>query len=163
MTIEQARDDILNSGIRLGAGDFIDVESLKIAVDVMDKYLDYTKGYRVVTEYRVYERVTPNEIYCITNCGKCGKRLCTDKYDKIGWNEYMKYHYRATIPNYCPECGTKTTISEKKEAERVAPVGRWIDNADSYLCSVCGFETDNPNRNPAGSGFCPICKARMIR
>lgn len=30
----------------------------------------------------------------------------------------------------------------------------WIDNADSYICPVCGFETDNPNKFRAK---CPVC------
>ena len=31
----------------------------------------------------------------------------------------------------------------------------WIDNADSYICPVCRFETDNPNRFPFAK--CPRC------
>lgn len=30
----------------------------------------------------------------------------------------------------------------------------WIDNADSYICPVCGFETNNPNRFNCR---CPKC------
>lgn len=30
----------------------------------------------------------------------------------------------------------------------------WIDNADSYLCPVCGYETNNPNYH---RGICPKC------
>lgn len=30
----------------------------------------------------------------------------------------------------------------------------WIDNADSYICPRCGFETDNPNRH---GKRCPKC------
>jgi rubrerythrin len=30
----------------------------------------------------------------------------------------------------------------------------WFDNADSYICPVCGFETDNPNKFQAR---CPVC------
>jgi len=30
----------------------------------------------------------------------------------------------------------------------------WIDNADSYICPVCGFETDNPLRFKCK---CPVC------
>lgn len=41
------------------------------------------------------------------------------------------------------------------------PKGRWIDNCDSYLCSNCGYETDNPNRNPCGAGKCPNCGKEM--
>lgn len=42
-------------------------------------------------------------------------------------------------------------------------LGRWRDNADSYICSVCGFETCNPNKNPDGPGICPGCKSKMGR
>ena len=31
----------------------------------------------------------------------------------------------------------------------------WIDNADSYICPVCRFETNNPNRYE--SARCPKC------
>lgn len=30
----------------------------------------------------------------------------------------------------------------------------WIDNADSYICPICGFETNSPNRHNCK---CPIC------
>ena len=31
----------------------------------------------------------------------------------------------------------------------------WIDNADSYICPICGFETDNPNKFQCK---CPVCE-----
>ncbi len=31
----------------------------------------------------------------------------------------------------------------------------WIDNADSYICPICGFETDNPNKYDGCT--CPVC------
>lgn len=37
----------------------------------------------------------------------------------------------------------------------------WKDNADSYLCSACGYECDNPNKLPDGPGECPRCHAKM--
>lgn len=33
-------------------------------------------------------------------------------------------------------------------------MAHWIDNADSYICPLCGYETNNPNRF---HGKCPIC------
>ena len=33
-------------------------------------------------------------------------------------------------------------------------MAEWIDNADSYLCSVCGYETGNPNNHNCK---CPVC------
>ena len=37
----------------------------------------------------------------------------------------------------------------------------WIDNADSYICPVCGLETDNPNRYD--SAKCPVCGFQDIK
>lgn len=37
MTIKEALDDILTSGINLGAGDFVDLEALKVAASVLEK------------------------------------------------------------------------------------------------------------------------------
>ena len=31
----------------------------------------------------------------------------------------------------------------------------WIDNADSYICPICGFETDSPAKFPGCK--CPLC------
>jgi len=31
----------------------------------------------------------------------------------------------------------------------------WIDNADSYICPVCGFEANNPNKYEGCK--CPVC------
>lgn len=31
----------------------------------------------------------------------------------------------------------------------------WIDNADSYICPICGLETGNPNRFEGCR--CPVC------
>lgn len=38
MTIEEAIKDLEEAGIILGAGDYVDVEALKVAVDVMRDY-----------------------------------------------------------------------------------------------------------------------------
>lgn len=38
MTIEEAIKDIQEDGIDLGAGDYVDIEALKIAVEVMKDY-----------------------------------------------------------------------------------------------------------------------------
>lgn len=40
-------------------------------------------------------------------------------------------------------------------------MNHWVDNADSYICPVCGFETDNPNRYK--SSRCPKCKFQDIK
>lgn len=37
----------------------------------------------------------------------------------------------------------------------------WKDNADSYKCSACGYECNNPNKLPGGPNECPECHAKM--
>ena len=37
----------------------------------------------------------------------------------------------------------------------------WIDNADSYICSICGYECNNPNKEKYGADVCPNCGAKM--
>lgn len=37
----------------------------------------------------------------------------------------------------------------------------WIDNADSFLCSRCGYESSNPNNEKCGAYVCPKCHAVM--
>lgn len=37
----------------------------------------------------------------------------------------------------------------------------WKDNADSYICSNCGFECNNPNELPYGAARCPKCMISM--
>ena len=44
--------------------------------------------------------------------------------------------------------------------EKLLTPGRWIDNCDSYICSECGFVTDNPDLNEFGALVCPHCKTR---
>ena len=36
----------------------------------------------------------------------------------------------------------------------------WIDNADSWICPVCGFETGNPNYYDAK---CPVCRFQDVK
>lgn len=38
MTIEEAKKEIIESGIELGAGDYIDIEALRVAITVMGAY-----------------------------------------------------------------------------------------------------------------------------
>ena len=40
-------------------------------------------------------------------------------------------------------------------------MANWIDNADSYICSACGYECNNPNKEKYGAGVCPVCGAKM--
>lgn len=36
----------------------------------------------------------------------------------------------------------------------------WIDNGDSWICPVCGFETGNPNYHNA---ICPTCGFQDVK
>lgn len=54
MTIEEAIKDIQEDGIDLGAGDYVDVEALKIAVEVM-------KDYQRVVQLRQKQKGQQNE------------------------------------------------------------------------------------------------------
>lgn len=40
-------------------------------------------------------------------------------------------------------------------------MAHWIDNADSYICSNCGYEINNPNKTRYGAGRCPCCLSEM--
>lgn len=39
--------------------------------------------------------------------------------------------------------------------------GHWIDNADSYICSNCGYETNNPSKQVCGPNRCICCGCTM--
>ena len=36
-------------------------------------------------------------------------------------------------------------------------MAHWIDNADSWICSMYGYESNNPNKEKYGSKRCPSC------
>lgn len=40
-------------------------------------------------------------------------------------------------------------------------MAHWINNADSYICSACGYECNNPNKEKYGSKVCPCCNSIM--
>jgi hypothetical protein len=37
----------------------------------------------------------------------------------------------------------------------------WIDNADSYFCSACGYECNNPYKTKYNGVTCPNCLSLM--
>lgn len=45
--------------------------------------------------------------------------------------------------------------------ERGQRLPGWRDNADSYVCARCRYETGNPNKLPGGPWTCPRCGADM--
>ena len=54
--------------------------------------------------------------------------------------------------------GYEVLFDDKEIANKKA---HWIDNADSYICSACGHEVDNPNKQTCGAGQCMFCGAYM--
>ena len=54
--------------------------------------------------------------------------------------------------------GYEALFDDKEIASKKA---HWIDNADSYICSACGHEVDNPNKQTCGAGQCMYCGAYM--
>ena len=41
------------------------------------------------------------------------------------------------------------------------PIGAWQVTLDAYVCPICGFETNNPNKLPDGPEWCPACHCCM--
>ncbi len=64
----------------------------------------------------------------------------------------------------CEGCGSFNNW-EPKEADKDINVpgkkAHWIDNGDSYICSCCGHEVNNPNKQLCGAGKCSMCGAKM--
>lgn len=61
----------------------------------------------------------------------------------------------------CQTCGATFNIGSFNEEDaaslwnRRASEEHWLDNADSYICPVCGFETDSPAKYDGCK--CPKC------
>lgn len=67
MTYEEAKIDLIESGIELGAGDFVDFEALKIAVVALDKQ---------IPQRPINLSNAPLDAYCaIFRCPRCKRRL----------------------------------------------------------------------------------------
>lgn len=67
MTYEEAKIDLIESGIELGAGDFVDFEALKIAVVALDKQ---------IPQRPINLSNAPLDAYCaIFRCPRCKGRL----------------------------------------------------------------------------------------
>lgn len=61
----------------------------------------------------------------------------------------------------CPRNKAKQKLKEAARNERNETIAYWIDNADSYICSACGYESNNPNKEKHGAYVCPNCRAEM--
>ena len=82
MTESEAIEEIVNSGIELGAGDYVDVEALKVAVKALEE----------VQQYRAIIGLTPEEL----------KLLEKDEIQTIGevlktFSEWYKYKAIGTV------------------------------------------------------------------
>ena len=84
MTVKEAIKDIIQNGIELGAGDYVDVEALKIAVKALAKQIPKKPDY----EGDGYDE-NGNLIYDTWICPNCGKHY------EVDYDDY----------NFCPECG----------------------------------------------------------
>ena len=101
--IREARERIRESGI--------DLETLVIALEVMDKYLDtIVDGYKPVTTTQKFES-SPDTTWAVTRCGKCDGRLLTKSFDTRVWDNYLKDAYIPKLTgNFCPHCGTRANL-----------------------------------------------------
>lgn len=95
-----------------------------------------------------------------------------------------KFFYGGPYSHFCPKCrkkrlsdaakrrnlnklGTDAYSEQRSTLNRMAdngimnPTAHWIDNADSYLCSRCGYESSNPNNEQYGAYECPRCHSVM--
>lgn len=52
-------------------------------------------------------------------------------------------------------------LSNQKFLRNPRTDAHWVDNADSYKCSNCGYEINNPNKGVFGAEKCPKCFAVM--
>lgn len=93
MTREDAIRDLQENGIDLGAGDFVDVEALRFAVESLREQEERSKG-----------------------CEFCGGRnfitSVTVRHSVVGYDDFLgkvKVNYTDTLkpPKYCPECGRR--------------------------------------------------------
>ena len=89
MTPEEALKDIIESGIDLGAGDYVSVKALKVAVEALEKQIPK----KLVLEHHVIENVVTKKQIPYSNvvCPSCGSDNIMCDYE--------------TIFNYCADCG----------------------------------------------------------
>ena len=93
MNEQEAMRDIIEEGIELGAGDYVDVEALKVAVKALEKQIPkkpniWGDGY-----------ADGEMIYDMYDCPNCEKsyEIDCEKYD------------------YCPACGQRIDWSEEEQ------------------------------------------------
>ncbi len=87
MTREEAIKDIIESGIELGAGDYVDIEALKIAIADMEKQIPKAV-------------INQDEFYDYAECPNC----------KSPARDFLGCLY-----GYCRECGQRLKVSEEND------------------------------------------------
>lgn len=97
MKYKKALDSIVNDGINLGAGDYVDLDALKIAADVLKKVIsgELVPVVRGVWEGTADGYADGELVYDVWDCSECG--YCIDD----GTDD------PDLLPKYCPNCGAK--------------------------------------------------------
>ena len=97
MKYKKALDSIVNDGINLGAGDYVDLDALKIAADVLKKVIsgELVPVVRGEWEGPADGYADGELVYDVWDCSECG--YCIDD----GTDD------PDLLPKYCPNCGAK--------------------------------------------------------
>ncbi len=119
MTESEAIEEIVNSGIKLVAGDYVDVEALKVAVKALEE----------VQQYRTIIGLTPEEL----------KLLEKDEIQTIGevlktFSEWYKYRAIGTVSEF-RELKEKATEKKPSEIDERAEESFYYL---AFLCPTCG-------------------------
>lgn len=67
----------------------------------------------------------------------------------------MSHYYKDEDGLYIREVSGVVSKEEYESVLEKEQNKNWIDNADSYICPDCGFETNNPNK--LENKACPKC------
>lgn len=97
MTYKEARDEIIENGVVLGAGDYVDLEALKVAADACDRLTPKKPTY-VDTRFRNHGRYVSDGC-SLAACYKCpncrshifhvfdSERFCVHCGQALDWGE----------------------------------------------------------------------------
>lgn len=90
MTYKEARKEIIEDGINLGAGDFVSLEALKVAAEALEKQIPQEP---TLTADGYFNGQPIYDIWTCPNCSKC-------------------YEVEYEIYKHCPECGQAINWSD---------------------------------------------------
>lgn len=92
-------------------------------------------------------------LYCtLSPCLKCAQAIVNAGIKRVVYQE--KYRKQEGL-----EFLIKNMVQvEKLKGTQKRTVLRWLDNADSYKCPVCGHEVNNPAKC---NGVCPYCFTKV--